>query len=139
DDDGFRVQRYWDWDFQVDPAVVSAGFDAAVDTVRSLLLDAVRLQLRADVPVGTYLSGGLDSSAVTAAARRVGQPELRTFSIAFADREFDESGPQREMAAWLATQHSALEVESLQIGVALPRALWHIETPIVRTAGIPLM
>jgi asparagine synthase (glutamine-hydrolysing) len=76
---------------------------------------------------------------VTAAAQRAGQTDLRTFSIAFADREFDESAHQQEMAAHLGTRHSALAVEASQIGAALPRALWHIESPLVRTAGVPLM
>jgi asparagine synthase (glutamine-hydrolysing) len=133
------VRRYWDWSFDVDPQLVSRGRGEATEALRALFLDAVRLQLRSDVPLGTYLSGGLDSSAVTAAARHCGQPDLRTFSIAFEGREFDESGFQRQMAAHLGTRHTALSVPSTCIGEALPRALWHIESPLVRTAGVPLM
>lgn len=139
EDGRLDVQRYWDWSFDVDPQLVSRGRGEATEALRALLLDAVRLQLRSDVPLGTYLSGGLDSAAVTAAARHCGQPDLRTFSIAFDDREFDESGFQRQMAAHLGTRHTALSVPSTCIGEALPRALWHIESPLVRTAGVPLM
>jgi len=133
-----RVRRYWDWSFDIDPELAGPP-DEAVERLRELFLDAVRLQLRADVPVGTYLSGGLDSSAVTAAAQRAGQPHLNTFSIAFQDREFDESPFQRQMASHLGTKHTSVAIPSAQIGEALPRALWHIESPLVRTAGIPLM
>jgi asparagine synthase (glutamine-hydrolysing) len=134
-----RVERYWNWQFDVDPALTARGIDSAVDELRALFVDAVRLQLRSDVPLGTYLSGGLDSSAVTAAAQRAGQADLRTFSIAFADREFDESAHQQETAAHLGTRHTALAVATGEIGAAMPRALWHIESPFVRTAGVPLM
>lgn len=133
------VRRYWDWSFDVDTAVLARGPDEAAEALQALFIDAVRLQLRADVSLGTYLSGGLDSSAVTAAAQRAGQRDLQTFSIAFEDREFDESIFQRQMAAHLGTRHVALGVSTAQIGAALPRALWHIESPLVRTAGIPLM
>jgi asparagine synthase (glutamine-hydrolysing) len=133
------IRRYWDWSFEVDPDIASRGPEEAAEALRELFIDAVRLQLRSDVPLGTYLSGGLDSAAVTAAAQRAGQADLRTFSIAFEDREFDESAFQQQMAAHLGTQHTALVVPSTRIGEALPRALWHIESPLVRTAGIPLM
>jgi len=135
----FEVRRYWDWSFDVDPQIAERGRDQAEEALRALFVDAVRLQLRADVPVGTYLSGGLDSSAVTAAARLAGQEDLQTFSIAFADPQFDESGFQREVASHLRTRHTVLDVTTERIGASLPRALWHVEAPLVRTAGVPLM
>jgi asparagine synthase (glutamine-hydrolysing) len=134
-----EVQRYWDWQFDTDSVLASRGIDSATEELRALLADAVRLQLRSDVPLGSYLSGGLDSSAVTALARHEGQSDLRTFSISFADREFDESAFQQEAATHLRTSHSVLRLQASQIGEALPRALWHIESPLVRTAGVPLM
>jgi asparagine synthase (glutamine-hydrolysing) len=138
-DGALRVSRYWDWSFEPDAALAAAGSDAAAEELQTLLRDAVRLQLRADVPVGAYLSGGLDSSAVAAAAIRESGADLRTFSIAFADREFDEREHQQHMTAFLQTRHTAIEVASVRLGEALPRALWHIEMPLVRTAGIALM
>jgi asparagine synthase (glutamine-hydrolysing) len=138
-DGNLTVRRYWDWSFEPDAARIERGLDQSIEELRALFLDAVRLQLRSDVPVGTYLSGGLDSSAITAAALHTGQPDLRTFSLSFADAEFDESVHQREMAQHLRTQHTSVSIPSQQIGEALPRALWHIETPVVRTAGVPLM
>jgi asparagine synthase (glutamine-hydrolysing) len=138
-DGHFQLRKYWDWNFDEDPEIEARGIESCAEELRALFLDTVRLQLRADVPVGTYLSGGLDSSAVTAAARRAGQEDLRTFSVSFSDREFDETEQQQQMVRHLHTRHSTVNVDGPAIGAALPRALWHIETPIVRTAGVPLM
>lgn len=133
------VRQYWDWQFAAQGDVPRAGLDETVEELRELFVDAVRLQLRADVPVGAYLSGGLDSSAVTAAIRRFSSAPLRTFSLAFDDAEFDEREYQQEVAGFLGTEHVTLSMASAAIGEALPRAVWHIESPIVRTAGVPLM
>lgn len=138
-DGRLEVKQYWHWSFEKDPAWLARGLDESVEALRSLFIDAVRLQLRADVPVGTYLSGGLDSSAISAAALRAGQPDLQTFSLGFADAEFDESSHQQAMARHLGTRHSAIALQSTQIGESLPRAMWHIEMPLVRAGGIPLM
>jgi len=134
-----ELRRYWDWQFAALGEVEPRGVDEAVEELRELFVDAVRLQLRADVPVGAYLSGGLDSSAVTAAIRRFSSTPLRTFSLEFSDQEFDEREYQQEVSRFLATDHVSLSVATHEIGEALPRATWHIEAPIVRTAGIPLM
>jgi asparagine synthase (glutamine-hydrolysing) len=134
-----QVQRYWDWSFEQDNERIARGVDESIEALRALFVDAVRLQLRADVPLATYLSGGLDSAAVSAAAQRAGQPSLQTFSLAFAEAEFDESEHQQAMVRHLGTHHTTVRLPANQIGAALPRALWHIESPIVRTAGVPLM
>jgi asparagine synthase (glutamine-hydrolysing) len=138
EDGRLQLRRYWDWQFPKGK-LPAANLDETVDELRELLADSVRLQLRADVPVGAYLSGGLDSSAVTAAIRRFSATPLRTFSIAFATAEFDEREYQQEVSQYLATDHQAREVSTEDIGAALPRALRHIEAPLVRTAAVPLM
>ena len=134
-----RVQRYWDWSFEEPSLDATRSLDEATEELRALFIDCVRLQLRADVPVGAYLSGGLDSSAVTAAIRRFSDTPLKTFSLAFEGAEFDEREYQIEVAQALQTDHDMRIVSAADIGNALERASWHIETPIVRTAGIPLM
>ncbi len=78
------------------------------DELRALLIDAVRLQLRADVPVGAYLSGGLDSSIVTSVIKNFTDTPLRTFSLTFEDAEFDESAHQNELVAYLGTDHTSV-------------------------------
>jgi len=133
------MRRYWDWEFAGQGERPRASLEESIDELQALFVDSVRLQLRADVPVGAYLSGGLDSSAVTAAIRRFSSTPLKTFSLTFTDAEFDERNYQLEVANHLHTDHVMRPVETHEIGEALPRALWHIEAPIVRTAGVPLM
>lgn len=137
DDTGCRTVRYWDWDFPSPDA--SRTEDDYIEELRALLTDAVRLQLRADVPVGTYLSGGLDSAIIAALAQREGAAALRTFSITFAEAEFDESIHQKTLVDYLGTQHSALHCSRADIAAAFPRTIYQAETPVVRTAPTPLM
>ena len=106
--------------------------------LEELMRDSVRLRLRADVPVGTYLSGGLDSSLITALAQQERGGDVRSFSIAFSDPGYDERAHQEEVAAALGTEHHALEVSMGQIAEALPEVVWHTETPLIRTAPVPL-
>jgi asparagine synthase (glutamine-hydrolysing) len=133
-----RLVRYWDWDFSGEEDGSRSAEDYA-EELRALLIDAVRLQLRADVPVGAYLSGGLDSSVTTAIIRTCTDTPLRTFSVTFDDGEFDESAYQQDLVTQLNTTHSAVRCTTQSIGAAFPRAVWYAETPIVRTAPTPLM
>lgn len=134
-----RITRYWDWQFP--PAGAHEQRSAAdyADELRELLIDAVRLQLRADVPVGAYLSGGLDSSIITSLIKHFTDVPLRTFSLTFEDEEFDESGYQNELVRYLGTEHTALRCKRGDIAAAFARAVWHAESPIVRTAPAPMM
>jgi asparagine synthase (glutamine-hydrolysing) len=134
-----RVRCYWDWSFPELPVVARRSAEDYADELRELLIDAVRLQLRADVPVGAYLSGGLDSSIVTSIIKNFTDTPLRTFSLTFEDGEFDESGFQRELVDYLGTQHTAVCCRTRDIATSFPRVIWHTETPIVRTAPAPLM
>jgi asparagine synthase (glutamine-hydrolysing) len=134
-----RTECYWDWRFPTEPIAETRSGDDYADELRELMIDAVRLQLRADVPVAAYLSGGLDSSIVTALIRHYTDTPLRTFSVNFEDDEFDESGYQRELVAYLDTRHSQLLCSRADIANAFPRALWHAESTILRTAPTPLM
>ena len=139
EDGALRVTRYWDWDFSDAPSAPTRAAESYAEELRALLLDAVRLQLRADVPVGAYLSGGLDSSVVTTLIKHYSDTRLRTFSITFEDEEFDESAYQRQLVDYLGTAHTAVRCTTADIAQAFPRAIWHAETPIVRTAPTPLM
>ena len=103
-----------------------------------LLRESVRLRLRADVPVGTYLSGGLDSSLITALAQAETDHQLRTFSIAFADPRYDERSHQQEVARAIGTRHHVVEAGPAEIATTFPEVVWHAEMPLVRTAPVPL-
>ena len=129
------VHPYWTADFT--PEAPARSVDEHIDELEALLDDAVRIRLRADVPVGSYLSGGLDSSLIAALARRH-TPLLETFSIAFEDEAFDESAFQMAMARELGTQHRVVRAADADIGNVFPDVVWHTEAPILRTAPAPM-
>ena len=131
------MRRYWQLDFGRQPDTI--GGEEAAERLLDLLTDATRIRLRADVPVGAYLSGGLDSSVTTALIQRTSTAPLRTFSITFDDPEFDESAYQQEVVRTLQTDHLALRCSWEDIGRELPEVIWHAERPVLRTAPVPLM
>jgi len=111
----------------------------AAEAVRSALAEATRLRMtRSDVPVGSYLSGGLDSSLVAALGRTAAGERFRTFSLRFADAEYDETGYQRAMVKLLGSEHHEVLVSRADIAAALPEVIRHSERPILRTAPAPL-
>ncbi len=131
------LRPYWKLDLQ-EPETVRPTQDY-LEELESLLIDAVCVRLRADVPVGAYLSGGLDSSTTTAIIRSYTHNRLDTFSIAFVDNpEFDESQFQQQMASYLGTDHRVVECTQADIGRVFPQVIWHTETPILRTAPAPM-
>jgi asparagine synthase (glutamine-hydrolysing) len=131
------VRPYWQIDF-IDGEGNGKPPGEYLDEFRSLLVDATAVRLRADVPVGAYLSGGLDSSVVTAIARKHAPNRLDTFSIAFADPDFDESDFQLRMADHLGTRHEVIHVNDADIANIFPEMIWHTETPTMRTAPAPM-
>ncbi|HEV2622906.1 MAG TPA: asparagine synthase (glutamine-hydrolyzing) [Frateuria sp.] len=139
--DGQRaLTRYWDWSFPAPGAPPRwCSVEQAAGELRELLTDAVRLRLQADVPLGAYLSGGLDSSAVVALMREAGASRLRSYSIAFDSAEFDESEHQQAMVRHLGCEHDTLRCTSRAIGEAFPHLIRQVEAPVLRTAGVPLM
>jgi len=136
-DGGLTVTRYWEPRFEACPNGAHSEAEYA-EALRDLLRDATRLRLRSDVPVGAYLSGGLDSTVVTALIRQCTDVQLRTFSIAFEDPEFDESAYQREATAYLNTDHEEVRCTYADIGRVFPDMIWHTEKPVLRTAPAPL-
>ena len=111
---------------------------AIAEELQALLIDATRIRLRSDVPVGAYLSGGLDSSIVTAAIKAIKPDRLRTFSVTFESDEFDESAFQQEMVRALNTEHESVACTVEDIGRLFPKVIRHAERPILRTAPTPL-
>jgi len=133
-----EVKAYWELDFPEPSAAPVRSKASYQEELRSLLIDATRLRLRADVPVGAYLSGGLDSSTITAIIRSFTSNPLETFSISFSDPAFDESSFQKRMAETLGTVHHVVHANHSDIGKAFPEVVWHAETPLMRTSPAPM-
>ena len=131
-----RSWPYWRLDYALNDAPVDEA--ALTAQLRELLVDATRLRLRADVPVGAYLSGGLDSTVITGIIKRFTDTPLKTFSVVFEDAEFDESGYQDEAIRHLETEHHQVKCTKADICRVFPDVIWHTETPILRTAPAPL-
>jgi asparagine synthase (glutamine-hydrolysing) len=112
--------------------------DDCAGQLLDLLSDATRIRLRSDVPVGAYLSGGLDSSVITALTNEHARKQLKTFSVTFDDPEFDESTYQRDVIDLLGTDHDSVRCSYTDICNVFPDVIWHTEKPILRTAPAPL-
>ena len=137
---GTEDRAFWSPRFPMgQEGAFSGSLEEASARVRSTLQEAVRLRmLRADVPVGSYLSGGLDSSVVAALGRLAKGEKFLTFSIRFEDAEYDETPYQREVAALIESDHREIVVRRQDIGAAFPEVVAHAERPLLRTAPAPL-
>jgi asparagine synthase (glutamine-hydrolysing) len=138
EDNHFNVRPYWTASYPP-----SANFDGRnenqlAEELLQLLLDATRIRLRADVPVGAYLSGGIDSTVTTALVRKLAGDRLRSFSITFEDAEFDEGIFQEEASSYLGTQHTRINCSRSDIAHVFPEVIWHTEQPVLRTAPAPM-
>lgn len=133
-------RAFWEARYPVDgPSRFGGSVEDAAVQVRIALEEAVRLRVvRADVPVGAYLSGGLDSSLIAALGRRAMGGRFETFSIRFEDAEFDETPFQRVMASFIGSDHHEIMVGERDIARIFPDVVAHAERPLLRTAPAPL-
>jgi len=133
-----QCKAYWEWSYPVENNY-RAGTEAELaEELKSLLIDATRIRLRSDVPVGAYLSGGLDSSALVSIIHNYTDVSLRTFSIAFEDDGLDESSFQKEMIEHVNADHSRVVCKNTDIADQFEKTIWHTESPILRTAPVPM-
>jgi asparagine synthase (glutamine-hydrolysing) len=132
-DGALSIQRYWRLSYRDRYADVAEA--EICDLIRETLLEATRLRLRSDVPVGAMLSGGIDSSAVVAAMARQSDRPLKTFSIGFDVGEFDETASAREVARIYGTEHheAVLDADAAE---ALPRLVWHYGEPYADSSAL---
>jgi asparagine synthase (glutamine-hydrolysing) len=133
-DGTLSVRRY----YALDVASAAAEPADAVELLDELLRSGVRLRMRADVPVGGYLSGGLDSSIACALAAQAAPYDLRTFSVTFDDPQLDESAFQQAVATELGSRHAVQRIGDGEIARVFPDVVRHAETPLLRTAPAPL-
>ncbi len=135
---GLHIERYWQLDF-TESAGPERSLASWAEEMQDLLLDAARIRLRADVPVGAYLSGGIDSTYISTLVKRNFDNQLNTFSVQFADKRYDESAFQQTAIAAIGTDHRAIQCTDEDIGNLFPQVVWHTEVPMIRTAPAPLM
>jgi asparagine synthase (glutamine-hydrolysing) len=136
-----RMERQPFWSLSFPPSGKEPCQDIASNgaRLRAALVEATRLRfLRSDVPVGAYLSGGIDSSVTAAIIARYTHAPLTTFSLRFTDSEFDEGSFQQEMSSRLGTAHRSIDVSAADIGRVFPEVIWHAEQPVLRSAPAPL-
>lgn len=135
---GLALRKYWDIPLYERCDQLDSPPREICRRVQELLQDAVRIRLRSDVPVGCYLSGGLDSSGIASLVVKNFDSDVRTFGIRFDARDFDEGRHQSLMVSRLNVNHTDLRAASERIGTSLPDCLWHCEKPLLRTAPVPL-
>ncbi len=145
-----RVRQYWDIPLP-EVAHVAGSADAnraasanavdpaeIVDRFRSLLTESVRLRLMSDVPLGMFLSGGIDSSAIAALMARLVDRPIKTFSVGFEERAFSELGYAREVAEAIGADAHEVVIGDRDFFGALPRLIWHEDEPIAHPSSVPL-
>ncbi len=132
-----RIERYWD--VRYDPAAIDTRPEAElIAEYGERFRDAVRMRLMADVPLGMFLSGGIDSASITAAMSTLVDEPIKTFSVAFAEREANELAYARLVAERYRTDHHEIVVSPGEFFGALPTLVWHEDEPIAHPSSIAL-
>jgi asparagine synthase (glutamine-hydrolysing) len=140
-DGRISLRRYWDIEFAdaiAGPAPGSAAERRMVEEYRERFSEAVRLRLMSDVPLGMFLSGGIDSAAITATMARLVKDPIRTFSVGFAEREANELEYARLVASVFRTEHREVVVSPEEFFGELPRLVWHEDEPIAHPSSVAL-
>ena len=135
-DQGFKVRRYWTLPRSTSEPPQSV--TACADEVRARLEAAVRSHLMSDVPLGMFLSGGIDSSALAAMMARATRDRIRTFSVGFSEVEANELPYARLVADAIGSDHREVIVSPSDYFSALPSLIWHEDEPIAFTSSVPL-
>ncbi len=134
--DGLNIRRYWDLSIAEDPETRPR--DYYVRRYRELLDDAVSSHLMSDVPLGVFLSGGLDSSAVAAiTTKKINQP-IQTFSVGYAEQAYSELLYAKIVADHIGSQHHEVHVTRQQFFDSLPDVIWHEDEPVCWTSSVAL-
>jgi asparagine synthase (glutamine-hydrolysing) len=136
--EGVDIHKYWHLDYLASSDSGNSDINKSADELYALLYDAVKIRLRADVPVGAYLSGGLDSSVTTSIIKEIAPDVLNTFSIGFKEKAYDETSYQLEAAKYFNTNHTAIECTTEEIAENFAQTIWHTEYPILRTSPTPM-
>jgi len=131
------VQRYWEAPYAASPGP-ALPVEKWQKELRGTLTEAVRLRMRSDVPVGAFLSGGVDSTIIAGLMQSLSERPIHTFSIGFQEKEYDERRFARMAAGHLKTEHHEYVVKPDALGI-LPRLIWHYDEPFSDSSAIPTM
>ena len=132
-----EINRYWNVSFQRDGSEQRSDADYVAEW-RELFRESVRLRLMADVPLGMFLSGGIDSSAIAAVMSGMVAEPIKTFSVAFAEREANELEYARLVARAFKTNHREVVVSPEEFFAALPKLVWHEDEPLAHPSSVAL-
>jgi len=139
EDGAIAIHQYWDIPAGRRSDALEGMSDAdIVRHFRALLEESVSIRLMADVPLGMFLSGGLDSSAIAALMSKMIDRPLQTFSVAFKDRAFSELDYARQVATAIKADSHEVVIDDQDFFGALPRLIWHEDEPIAHPSSIPL-
>ena len=127
------IQRYWDYDPSIEVAIDPRD---ACEQLKELLHDSVQLRMQSDVPLGAFLSGGIDSSLITAIAQSHSNQPVQTFSIGFPISDFDETKYAAEVARHLGTKHQRFEVTPSGVEI-IDKLVWHYDEPFGDSSAVP--
>jgi asparagine synthase (glutamine-hydrolysing) len=138
-DGRIKTERYWELPLDgPDPELDRLPDAVVIERFRTLLQESVRLRLMSDVPLGMFLSGGIDSSAIAALmAREIDRP-VETFSVAFEDRRFSELEYARAVARAIGANAHEIVIDDNDFFAALPRLVWHEDEPVAHPSSVPL-
>ncbi|MBU8878468.1 asparagine synthase (glutamine-hydrolyzing) [Bacillus sp. FJAT-29790] len=128
-----NIKRYWSPKFQ--PMDLSEA--KLSKEIRNILIDSVNVHMRSDVPVGSFLSGGIDSSFIVSLAKEV-NPHLKTFSVGFERDGFSEVDVAKETAQALNLENISYIISPEEYLAELPKIIWHMDDPLADPAAVPL-
>ncbi|MBV9956845.1 MAG: asparagine synthase (glutamine-hydrolyzing) [Acidobacteria bacterium] len=140
-DGELEIRQYWDVHFtpvEPDERRHLRSDAEVIDEWRELFREAVRLRLMADVPLGMFLSGGIDSSAIAAMMSGMVSEPIKTFSVGFVEREANELSYARMVSEAFRTEHHEITISPQQFFGALPRLIWHEDEPLAFDSSVPL-
>jgi asparagine synthase (glutamine-hydrolysing) len=131
-----KIERYWDLTVEVDREPQPREY--YVKTYRGLLENAVESHLMSDVPLGMFLSGGLDSSAVAALATKIRGDQIQTFAVGYGEEEFSELPYARQVAEHIRSDHHEVRLSRKEFFTTLPHLIWHEDEPVVWPSSVSL-
>lgn len=131
--DRIEVSTYWEPSFQSESSISQGD---AIERLRELMRSSVRLRMQSDVPLGAFLSGGVDSSLIVALMQEASNQPVKTFSIGFPVAEYDETRYARQVAKHLGTEHFEFQVTPRAIEI-LDKLAWHYDEPFADSSAIP--